>query len=58
MQPDVTVIVPAYRAEATIVRALASVFAQEGVRAEVVLCADDDLDYGALLPPTSAPRDG
>ena len=50
MQLDVTVIVPAYRAETTIVRALASVFAQEGVRAEVVLCADDGLDYGALLP--------
>jgi succinoglycan biosynthesis protein ExoO len=51
MQPDVSVIVPAYRAQATIERALASVHAQEGVRVQVVLCADDDLDYGALLPP-------
>jgi len=51
MTVDVSVIMPAYRAGATIERAVASVFAQEGVTAEVVLCADDELDYGSLLPP-------
>ena len=50
MRPDVSVIMPAYQATATIVRAARSVFAQAGVRAELVLCADDDLDYAALLP--------
>jgi glycosyltransferase involved in cell wall biosynthesis len=50
MRPDVSVIMPAYQATATIVRAAQSVFAQAGVRAELVLCADDDLDYAALLP--------
>ena len=47
---DVSVIMPAYRAAATIVRAVQSVFAQKGVAVELVLCADDDLDYAALLP--------
>src|SRR5436190_173999 len=51
MTVDVSVIMPAYRAGATIERAVASVFAQEGVTAEVVLCADDEVDYGSLLPP-------
>jgi len=50
MAIDVSVIMPAYRAGATIPRAVASVFAQKGVVAELVLCADDDLDYGPLLP--------
>src|SRR5262245_10808504 len=50
MAVDVSVIMPAYRAGATIGRAIASVFAQHGVVAELVLCADDDLDYGALVP--------
>jgi succinoglycan biosynthesis protein ExoO len=50
MAVDVSVVMPAYRADATIGRAIASVFAQQGVVAELVLCADDDLDYWALLP--------
>ena len=50
MRPDVSVIMPAYRAVATIARAAQSVFAQKGVAVELVLCADDGLDYGSLLP--------
>jgi glycosyltransferase involved in cell wall biosynthesis len=50
MPADVSVIMAAHQAGATIGRAVASVFAQTGVTAELVLCADDDLDYGALLP--------
>jgi len=50
MAVDVSVIMPAYRAQTTIGRAIASVFAQQGVVAELVLCADDDLDYRALVP--------
>ena len=50
MPVDVSVIMPAYQASATIHRAAASVLAQKGVTAELVLCADDDLDYGSLLP--------
>ncbi len=50
MGADVSVIVPAHAAEQTIVRAVASAFAQEGVEVELVICADDDIDYGALLP--------
>jgi glycosyltransferase involved in cell wall biosynthesis len=54
MAVDVSVIMPAYRAAATIGRAVASVLAQKGVVAELVLCADDDVDYRPLLP--EAPR--
>jgi succinoglycan biosynthesis protein ExoO len=50
MPVDVSVIMPAYQAGGTIARAVASVLAQRGVTAELVLCADDDLDYGTLLP--------
>jgi succinoglycan biosynthesis protein ExoO len=50
MPVDVSVIMPAYQAGATIGRAVASVFAQKGVTAELVLCADDELDYGSMLP--------
>ena len=50
MRPDVSVIMPAYQATATIGRAVQSVFAQSGVAVELVLCADDDLDYAAILP--------
>ena len=46
MPVDVSVIMPAYQAGATIARAAQSVFAQTGVTAELVLCADDELDYG------------
>jgi succinoglycan biosynthesis protein ExoO len=70
MRPDVSVIMPAYRAGATIGRAVQSVLAQTGVAVELVLCADDDLDYARMLPDdlhsgdrvtfcrTSAPRSG
>jgi succinoglycan biosynthesis protein ExoO len=50
MRPDVSVIMPAFQATATIVRAAQSVFAQQGLTVELVLCADDDIDYGAILP--------
>lgn len=50
MTVDVSIIMPAYRAGATIERAVASVSAQRGATAEVVLCADDELDYASLLP--------
>jgi succinoglycan biosynthesis protein ExoO len=50
MRPDVSVVMPAYRATSTIGRAVQSVFAQEGVALELVLCADDEVDYAALLP--------
>jgi glycosyltransferase involved in cell wall biosynthesis len=49
MRVDVSVIMPAYRAHATIARAAQSAFTQTGVAVELVLCADDDVDYGALL---------
>lgn len=70
MRVDVSVIMPAYRAGATVARAAQSVFAQTGMAVELVLCADDEVDYGALLaadvPPTAkltlcrtpAPRSG
>ena len=50
MRHDVSVIMPAYRAGATIGRAVQSVLAQTGVAVELVLCADDDVDYAAVLP--------
>ena len=50
MRPDVSVIMPAYRATATLGRAVESVFAQQGVAVELVLCADDHVDYAAALP--------
>ena len=50
MRADISVIVPAYAAAATIVRAAQSVFAQAGVDVELVLCADDGFDYACLLP--------
>ena len=56
MTVDVSVIMPAYRAGATIERAVASVCAQRGVRAELVLCADDELDYGLCCRRNCGPR--
>jgi glycosyltransferase involved in cell wall biosynthesis len=50
MAVDVSVIMPAFRAGATVGRAVASVLAQKGVAAELVLCADDDVDYRPLVP--------
>jgi len=50
MPVDVSVIMPTYLAGTTVARAVASVFAQKEVVAELVLCADDDIDYYPLLP--------
>ncbi|MBO0742180.1 MAG: glycosyltransferase family 2 protein [Hyphomicrobiaceae bacterium] len=50
MAVDVSVVIPAHLADATIGRAIASVFTQQGVGVELVLCADDELDYWALVP--------
>lgn len=47
--PLVSVIVPAYRAEATIARAVASVLAQNLADLEVVIASDDGVDYLAVL---------
>jgi len=49
MRADVSVIMPAYRAQATIGGAVRSLFADTGVAVELVLCADDETDYAALL---------
>src|SRR5262245_30866009 len=49
MPVDVSVIMPAYRAAATIERAVRSALSQQGVAVELVLCADDEVDYGTLL---------
>ena len=57
MRADVSVIMPAYWAAATIGRAVQSVFAQTGVSVELVLCADDDIDYAAILPSDLCPAD-
>jgi succinoglycan biosynthesis protein ExoO len=54
---DVSVIMAAHQAGATIGRAAASVFAQRGVSAELVVCADDDIDYSALLAPHAPAKD-
>ena len=45
----VSVIVPAYRAEATIARAVASVLGQSLAELEVVIASDDGVDYLAVL---------
>jgi glycosyltransferase involved in cell wall biosynthesis len=52
MRADVSVIMPACRARATIARAARSAVAQRGVNVELVVCADDGEDYGALLRQT------
>jgi glycosyltransferase involved in cell wall biosynthesis len=57
MRADVSVIMPAYGAAATVARAARSVFAQEGVSVELVLCADDHLDYAAVLAPEARAGD-
>ena len=46
---DVAIVIPAYRAEKTIRRAVQSIHAQTGVRSEIVICADDNLDYTISL---------
>lgn len=56
--PEVSVVIPACAAETTIGRAVASVLESRGVAAEVVLVANDEADYQAVLdlPPESAGR--
>lgn len=49
MTYDVSVLIPAHAAGPYIDRAVASVLAQDGVRAQVVIAADDAEDYLALL---------
>ncbi len=49
MRPDVSVIIPAFQAEALIGRAVKSVHIQSGIRSEIVIAADDDIDYSAVL---------
>ncbi len=48
-QHDVTVVIPAYKAEATIRRAVDSVLAQPGVNPRVVVVVDGKLDRTAEL---------
>ncbi|WP_417578811.1 glycosyltransferase family 2 protein [Pelagibacterium sp.] len=45
----VSIIMPAYNAQATIARAVASVLAQTHVHFELVVIADDEQDYEAVL---------
>lgn len=49
MPIDVSVIMPAHEATATVGRAAQSVFARQGVSVELVLCADDDIDYALFV---------
>lgn len=46
---DVSVIIPAHRAEATIVRSVRSALSSTDVRAEVIVVADDGRDYARAL---------
>lgn len=47
--PLISVVMPAYKAEATLVRAVESVLAQTWTRFELVLASDDGLDYREFL---------
>jgi len=49
MSYDVCVIIPAYHAEATLPRAVASLTRQGPLAIQTVICADDDRDYAAIL---------
>jgi succinoglycan biosynthesis protein ExoO len=44
-----SVLIPAFRAQKTIKRAVASIISQRDVAAEIVICADDGADYATLL---------
>lgn len=50
MRFDVSVIIPAHAAIATIGRAVGSALRQAGVSVEIVICADDTNDYWQALP--------
>ncbi|MFL5383388.1 MAG: glycosyltransferase family 2 protein [Longimicrobiaceae bacterium] len=49
MERDISVIIPAYRAEPFIRRAVGSVLGQTRSPAEIVIASDDGTDYAALL---------
>ncbi|MEE9587005.1 MAG: glycosyltransferase [Hyphomicrobiaceae bacterium] len=46
---DVSVIIPAYEARETIAAAVGSALRQSGIGVEIVICADDGVDYVSLL---------
>lgn len=48
MSIDVSVIIPVYRAQETLARALASIEEPDGLRIEIVLSVDDGADYSAF----------
>ena len=54
---DVSVLIPAWRAEGFIGRAVTSVLEQDGLRSEIVIAADDDRDYLAILREQGIPCD-
>jgi glycosyltransferase involved in cell wall biosynthesis len=45
----VSVIIPAYRAQATLARTMRSALAQTHTDLEIIVVADDDTDYGTIL---------
>lgn len=49
MTPEVSIIMPAFRAHDTITHAAASALTDQGVAVELVICSDDGTDYRALL---------
>ena len=57
MTPDVSIIMPAYRAERTICEAAASALNGQGVSVELVICSDDGIDYRSLLVAEGLPAE-
>ena len=55
MPPDVSVIIPAYQAIPLILNAVQSAISQAEVTTEVVIAADDQLDYGSFLSGSGIP---
>lgn len=49
MQGDVSIVMPAFRAQATIADAVQSVLAQTHTQWELIVVADDEADYRAIL---------
>src|ERR1044071_916389 len=45
----ISIIIPAYRAQATVARAVRSALTQSWTDIEVIVVSDDQFDYGALL---------
>ncbi|MGD9867380.1 MAG: glycosyltransferase family 2 protein [Hyphomicrobiales bacterium] len=58
MTPDVSVIIPAWRAEPFIARAVNSLTRQGPLAIETVICSDDGTDYLALLRGEGIDTDG